>query len=241
MSSATFNTILVTGASRGIGLELVKQLLESNPHRIVYATSRSSSEDLNKLQEKLSAKRLIIEQLDVNSDESIDKLVQKLKDQHVKIDVLVNNAGTAGSGVESINEATRESLSALLETNTFSPLIVAQKFYKNNLINQNGLVANISSILGSISNVSSYSAPYGSYGISKSALNMVTKLQSVSFAEGKVRSLSIHPGWLQTRMGGESAPTKVDVGVAGIVKILDNFKDEQNGTYIQYDGTPLNW
>ena len=198
--SSTFNTILVTGASRGIGFELTQQLLDSNPNRIVYATSRSSSEDLVKLQEKVGAKRLIIEQLDVNNDESIDQLVQKLKDQNVKIDVLINNAGSAGNGADSVLTATRESVSALLQTNTLSPLIVAQKFYNNHLINENGLVANISSILGSISNVSSHSAPYGSYGISKSALNMVTKLQSVSFTEGKVRSLSIHPGWLKTRM-----------------------------------------
>ena len=72
---SAINTILITGASRGIGLELVKQLLTSNPERVVYATIRTESEELLALQKQFSAKHLNIEPLEVTNDESIKKLV----------------------------------------------------------------------------------------------------------------------------------------------------------------------
>src|SRR3989338_154182 len=92
---SAINTILITGASRGIGLELVKQLLTSNPERVVYATIRTESEELLALQKQFSAKHLNIEPLEVTNDESIKKLVEKLKKDNAKLDLLVNNAAVA--------------------------------------------------------------------------------------------------------------------------------------------------
>ncbi|EFC46495.1 predicted protein [Naegleria gruberi] len=236
--SSVFNTFFIVGASRGIGLELVKQLLQSNPNRIVHATTRSHSDSLAQLQQEVTTQRLIIhENLDVNNDESTEALVQKLLNQNVKIDVLINNAGIIGK--DSIGSVSRQELSNMLQTNTFSPIIVSQKFYNNQLINQNGLIVNISSIIGSIELGIGHVFNSASYAISKAALNMVSKLQSLAFAEGKVNAISLHPGWLQTQLGGQNAPLSVDVGVSGIVKVIDNFNQEQNGTFLQYDGTPV--
>ncbi|KAL9658392.1 hypothetical protein ABK040_015712 [Willaertia magna] len=233
---STFKTFLITGTSRGIGLELTKQLLSESEDRIVYATARNPSK-ATKLQElkKQFGDRLHIEELDVESEDSIKNIVQKLN--HIKIDVLVNNAGAAN--IEKITESTKQSLNNLFGLNVVGPVLVAQQFYNANLISKGGLVINVSSSLGSISLQNDYTTIYASYNISKAALNMASKLQSITFKD--VNVLAVNPGWLKTDLGGEKAPLEVDVGVAGIVKIINTFKPEQNGKFLSFDGEELNW
>ncbi|KAL9644423.1 hypothetical protein ABK040_013651 [Willaertia magna] len=233
---SAFKTFLITGSSRGIGLELTKQLLTKSEDRIVYATARNPSK-APKLQElkKQFGDRLHIEELDVESEESIKNIVQKLN--QVKIDVLVNNAGAAN--FDKITESTKQTLNNLFGLNVVGPILIAQHFYNANLINKGGLVINVSSSLGSISLQEEYTTVYASYNISKAALNMASKLQSLTFRDVSV--LAVNPGWLKTDMGGANAALEVDVGVAGIVKIIDSFKPEQNGKYISYDGAELSW
>ncbi|KAL9654763.1 hypothetical protein ABK040_008557 [Willaertia magna] len=234
---STFKTFLITGTSRGIGLELTRQLLSESEDRIVYATARNPS-TATKLQElkKQFGDRLHIEELDVESEESIKNIVQKLNNNNVKIDVLVNNAGVGSS--DKITESTKQTLNNVFNINVVGPVLVAQHFYNANLINKGGLIINISSPLVSISFQNEQMA-YGSYNISKAALNMASKLQSITFKDVSV--VPVNPGWLKTDMGGENAPLEVGVGVAGIVKIINNFKPEQNGKFLSFDGGELNW
>ena len=238
MSATSFKT-LVTGTSRGIGLETVKQLLR-DPKRMVYATARNPSHasELIQLQSQFR-ERLFIEKLDVTSEESIKNLVDKLK--HVKFDLLVNNAGIIEKN-DPITSTTKESLLKAFETNALAPLFVSQHFYNQNLLNKGALIVNISSILGSIDFVNEEIVKFNyssSYLISKAALNMISKIQSVALKD--VHTISVHPGWLKTDLGGEGAPLDVGVGVSGIVKVIDTFKPEQNGAFLQFDGERLNW
>ena len=177
MSATLFETAVVTGSSRGIGLETVKQLL-TNPKRIVYATARnpSQSSDLIQLQKQFQG-RLFLEKLDVDSEESIENLVNKL--QHVKFDVIVNNAGIAERN-DFISSTTKETILKVFETKALAPLFVTQRFHNQNLLNKGALIVNVSSIAGSFDFINEGTVSYTSYSISKVALNMITKIQSVA-------------------------------------------------------------
>ena len=125
----------------------------------------------------------------------------------------------------------------VFETN--APLLITQHFYNQGLFNKGALIVNISSTLGSFDFISEKYVQYTSYSISKAALNMISKIQSVALKD--VHTINVNPGWLKTDMGGEIASLDVGVGVSGIIKVIDSFKPEQNGTFIQFDGEKLKW
>ncbi|KAG2392035.1 hypothetical protein C9374_013520 [Naegleria lovaniensis] len=245
MSSSPSNnllqSVLVTGASRGIGLEFVKQLLNNKSStQLVYATCRdpSQAKQLNELQQQ-HKDRLVIDQLDITSDDSINALVSRISNKSLKFTLLFNNAGITIQVGDSISESTRDNMVKIFETNTVGPVLLSQKVYNNHLLEKGALIVNISSILGSIELATQpYYPNYTGYTISKAALNMVTRLQSTAWKD--VYALSIHPGWLKTDMGGEEAPESVSNGVSGIINVIEKFNPEtQNGAFIQYNGQPL--
>ncbi|KAG2379604.1 hypothetical protein C9374_006721 [Naegleria lovaniensis] len=239
-TSYLLQSILVTGASRGIGLEFVKQLLQKTSCHTVCATCRNPSKaaELNELKQQF-ADRLMIETLDITADDSITRFVSLMSNKGIKFTLLFNNAGIMNWS-DSMNETTRQEMLKTFETNTIGPVLVSQKIYNHQLLEKGALIANLSSILGSIELVQPYQANFTSYVVSKAALNMVSRLQSTAWKD--VYTISFHPGWLQTEMGGSGADLPVAVGVSGMIKVIEQFDPEtQNGQFIQYDGKQLAW
>lgn len=260
-------TYLVTGASSGIGLNLVRQLSARDDTKI-YATcrkrtsSQTGDDALSELMNVGSSNITILEDIDVASDNVGSNLVKALTDEGVKeIDVVIHNAGSLAGG--SINTRTNEENSMehqkfenvtmdrmrmAFEVNTLGPLRVQQAISSSSsspplMKSPGGKVAIISTGLASIDDNTS-SGMY-SYRVSKAGVNMVTKCMSVDFKEKDIAVMAIAPGFVATEFGpGKETMEKwgampVDMSVRGIMKLIDSMSMENTGKFygVQKDDT----
>ena len=231
----TNRTILITGANRGIGLELTQQFAEDGWQ--VLACCRNPA-DAGQLQ-ALAKRDLDIEvhALDVTNYEQMASLADQLGDK--PIDILLSNAGVygpKGAGFGGIDPAEWRHV---LEVNTIAPLMLVQAFVKQVAASQQKLVAVISSKVGSIADNSSGGSYM--YRSSKTAVNQVVKSLSIDLADRGINVISLHPGWVQTDMGGPNAEISTDASVSGLKNILQSAGPAQSGQFIEYDGSSIPW
>ena len=226
-------TALVTGANKGIGFETVRQLLLKKFKVIL--TSRNSERGLMAI-DKLDefAENLIYVQLDVGNEESIINAAKDIQSKKIKLDVIVNNAGVL-LDTKSINEVSSQKILTTFRINTLGPILVIQNFLP--LMNENGRIINVSSGLGSFSEMSAY-AP--TYSISKSALNAVTKQFSFSLADKNISVNSVSPGWVKTDMGGENALRTIEKGAETIVWLANEASQDLTGRFFR-DKKEIDW
>lgn len=222
-------TVLVTGANRGIGLELARQLTGQG-HRVI-GTARKPAE-ATALKE-LGAE---VMQLDVTDSSSVAALAAGLDGQPV--DLLINNAGTGGQPPGSLQETDFERVKLTFDVNSIGPMRVTQALLPNLLAGEGKKIIHISSIMGSIA---SNSGSYYGYRASKAALNMLNSSLALELEDKGVTSVVLHPGWVQTRMGGPNAQISVDVSVAGMLKVIAGLGLEQSGHFYDYQGNELPW
>ena len=200
-------TVVVTGANRGIGLEISRQLLKRGAQVVI--TSRSL-EGAERALADLRGEQLdpAFHLLNVTEPESADSLKDFIEDRFGSLDVLINNAGVL-DGEDSGLEVPLGVLRATLETNTIAPLRMAQTLAP--LLRKSergGRIINISSGMGALSDMSS---GYAAYRISKTALNAVTGVLAAEL-KGAVSVNSMCPGWVRTDMGGPNANRNVREG-----------------------------
>lgn len=226
-------TALVTGANKGIGFEVVRQLLSINFNVILTARNREKGLMAYNLF-KNHEEKLFFVQMDVGNEDSIKKAAKEVKSKNIKIDVIVNNAGVLLDS-ESINEVSSEKILTTFRVNTLGPILVIQNFLSS--INKNGRIINVSSGLGAFSEMSSY-API--YSISKSALNAVTKQFSFSLKEKNISVNSVSPGWVKTDMGGSNATRTVEKGAETIVWLAEEASHNLTGKFFR-DKKELDW
>jgi NAD(P)-dependent dehydrogenase (short-subunit alcohol dehydrogenase family) len=226
-------TALVTGANRGIGLEVTRQLLLKK-FKVILAC-RNSEKGLIAI-EKLKdfGDKISLLQMDVEDESSIKAAAKELKSNNTTIDIIVNNAGVLLDS-ESINEVSSEKILTTLKINTLGPILVIQNFLS--IINTKGRIINVSSGLGAFSEMSSY-APV--YSISKSALNAVTKQFSFSLAHKNISVNSVSPGWVRTDMGGTNAERTVEKGAETIVWLADEAPQNFTGKFFR-DKKEIGW
>jgi NAD(P)-dependent dehydrogenase (short-subunit alcohol dehydrogenase family) len=199
-------TALVTGANRGIGLEVCRQLAMRGLR--VMLTAR----DLSKAQEAARSVQSSGEIVPVRLDVTDPASIRALAGQHV--DVLVNNAGILVDEDTGILELTAEKLRATFDTNVFAPIAVSQLVVPGMISRGYGRIVNVSSQAGQLTSMATY-AP--AYSMSKAALNAFTR-QLAAAAEGTgVLVNSACPGWVRTDMGGPGAPRSVEQGADTIV------------------------
>ncbi|KAI0063864.1 C-factor [Artomyces pyxidatus] len=231
-------TWLVTGSNRGIGLELVKQLVASS-NNIVIATCRKPG-SASALTELASAApgRLHIVALDVSDGASIKASVEPVKDvlETHGLDYLVNNAAT-NNGEDSAFTFTEEILVRTLKANVVGPALIAQAYLPYLEKGKRKVIMNLSTGLASIA--SGYKDLLASYSISKTALNMLTYKQAT--ARPDIIAFVIDPGWVKTDMGGPNAVLETKDCVAGLLKIITSATTEQSGKYYGYDGQTIPW
>lgn len=221
-------SVVVTGANRGIGLELVKQLLDSG-HR-VYATHRSEMGGLA----GLNNQNLSIHQMDVRDKEAIQVLVDSIEGE---IDLLINNAGVADGRWQSISEIDMEHALEVLEINAVAPVLVTQKF--QNKMKNGSTIVMISSLMGSISDC--MSGRSYAYRASKTALNMFSIAMKNELKNQGISILILHPGWVATDMGGPNATVSPEESVRGMIERINEHNLDLSGRYVQFDGTPIEW
>jgi len=246
------SSYLITGCARGIGLELVKQLLQQPPATVstVLATGRGSSPSAA-LAELIagSGGRAHYVPLDVTSKAGIQAAVAQSKGVlgDKGLDVLVNNAGIAPSDSK---EETFSGLKSALDTNVIAVADVTDAFLPLLRQGKEKKIVNISSPMGSL-NLASYTRkmPAASYKLSKAALNMLTvQYAQILEAEG-FTVFAQSPGWLKTDMGGAGADLDAAVGVKSILSTIYTSTKADNGAfrnihvegYQNYDGKNLPW
>jgi len=220
-------TALVTGANRGIGLELTLQLLDSGYN--VHATYRSSKGGL----EEIKNSALNIHQMDVRSKEEITAVIKSIG----SLDLLINNAGIGDGRWQSISEIDMEHALEVLNVNAVSPVLVTQQVLP--ILSDRSTIVMISSLMGSISDC--ISGRSYAYRASKTALNMFSMAMKNELDGMGSSLLIIHPGWVETDMGGPNAPLSVDESVRGIMQRITEQNMSMSGRFVQFDGTPIEW
>ncbi|RPD53683.1 NAD-P-binding protein [Lentinus tigrinus ALCF2SS1-6] len=230
---------LVTGSNRGIGLELVKQLV-SSPSNFVIAACRNPSKasELQRLVDSAEGTLRLVA-LDVSDMESISKAAQEVSGivGDKGVDYLVNNAGVNPGGRDTAFSMDVNILEEVFVTNVVGPAYIAQAF--SGLVEKSAkkTIVNVSSTLGSMG--ADYGTQCTSYSLTKAALNMLTYKEAKEKPE--ITAISMCPGWLQTDMGGEGATHPVSVGVAGIVKTVLSLKPEDSGQFFNFKGEKVPW
>jgi NAD(P)-dependent dehydrogenase (short-subunit alcohol dehydrogenase family) len=219
--------VLIVGASRGIGLEFVRQYRAAGA--TVVATARSD-EGLAALRE-LGATAL---KLDVTDTASASGLAWQI-DGH-QFDEVIIVAGVYGPRSSGLQTPTVDDFDAVMHTNVLGPMRVLPQL--PDYLAPGARLAIISSKMGSIG-LRGATAGW-LYRASKAAVNSVLKDASLVLA-GKASCISFHPGWVRTEMGGEDADIDVTTSVAGMRTVLATLKPEHNGSFFNYDGQPLAW
>ena len=216
-------TVLITGANRGIGLEFARQY--SADGWDVVATVRESSPDLDSLGVRA-------EQLDMGDLAAVAGFGERLD----SLDLLIANAGTYGPKSPESGKDGEEWLSTFA-VNTVAPYLLARSVL--GLVTRSGgkLVA-ITSKMGSIDD--NGSGGYVAYRSSKTALNSAWRSLAID-NRGKVICAVLHPGWVQTRMGGSSAPLEPESSVQHMREVIAGLRAEDSGSFFNYDGTPIPW
>lgn len=228
-------TWVVTGASRGIGLEFITQLLATTSDSIVAVCRKPSN--AQSLQTLLAANgsRLRLVEADVSNDEEVGRLAQFFQNQPV--DFLINNAGIYNDDQEDLEELDLKFVIETFDVNVLGPMRMVRALYSSLKRAERPLIANISSMMGSISDNRS-GGSYG-YRMSKAALNMFTKNLAVEMSQALV--LSLHPGWVQTDMGGRGAPVQPKDSVQGLLKVIRGATVSMTGGFFDYKGDRVAW
>ncbi len=224
-------SILITGANRGLGLEMTKQYLQDGCQVIACCRSPSKASELIDLENKAKGQLRILE-LDVNDANAISSLPSRLQNQ--SIDILINNAGILKTLSKNLDDISSEAWLESFRVNTIAPALIAKSLSGLIAAGQQKIIVNLSSHLGSISLASD--PTYLLYGSSKAALNYVTKSLAVELKSSGIMVISIHPGWVKTDMGGDNAQLMPAESVAGIRKVLKNLTLKQSGAFYDYSG-----
>jgi NAD(P)-dependent dehydrogenase (short-subunit alcohol dehydrogenase family) len=218
--------IVITGASRGIGAEFTRVLLGQGHE--VHAVSRNPE----RLADMKMNENLHVHPIDLENVAGPEHLCRALEARPV--DLLINNAGTFAKGDE-LKNLKMDDVRLSFEVNTLIPMRVCQALLP--MLTKGAKVVHITSLMGSIGD----NASGGSYAyrISKAALNMFNKCFAIERED--LISVVLHPGWVQTAMGGRSAPTTAQESVAGMLKVISGLRPVQTGKFFDYEGEELPW
>lgn len=239
-ASNTARRVLVTGASRGLGLAFVGALL-TRGDQVVAACRRPAEAAALQALASNAPERLTIHALDHTDAASRQALVAAVSSRWGGLDVLINNAGMLPTGDRQpqFGALNAESFREAFETNALGPMLMAEAFAPLLAQGRTSVVAFLSSKLGSISHTGGLYTP--AYSVSKAALNMAIAQIAGALGERGIRSVSLHPGWVRTDMGGAAAPLLAPEAVAGMLQVIDQLPDDARGLFLDYQGHALPW
>ncbi len=226
-------TALVTGANRGIGFEVCRELGRLG-HRVVLTARDSERGENSAARLKTDGIDVRFEVLDVAVDDSVDACAVRLRSAGLAVDILVNNAAIYPE--ETFLPSPKHSLRDTMETNFFGAARTCRAFLPGMIERGWGRVVNVSSGCGSFA---SGLRCHAAYSISKAALNALT-VKLASEIEGDVKINAANPGWVQTRMGGARAPKSVEQGADTIVWLATLPKGGPNGGFFS-ERKPVPW
>ncbi|HEY0481480.1 MAG TPA: SDR family oxidoreductase [Kofleriaceae bacterium] len=222
--------VIVTGANRGIGLELVRQLLARGDS--VHAACRRPDEA-----GELRATGAQLHAVDVADGASVAAFAHALADR--PIDLVINNAGVYGAPKQRLQDFDYEAATRTFEINALGALRVSQAFVPHLRRGTGKKLAHISSMLGSISSIT---APDNlAYRVSKAALNMISRSIALELHDDRIISIVVHPGWVRTAMGGPNAPTTPGEAARAILAQIDGAGLADSGEFVDWQGARCSW
>jgi NAD(P)-dependent dehydrogenase (short-subunit alcohol dehydrogenase family) len=233
--SALPRRCLVTGANRGLGLEFVRQLLARGDRVIATSRHPGRAHALNQLAGE-NPGRLHVLPLDVAEPKTHAELAREIPLVTDGIDLLINNAGVLHSG-ERFGHVAPAQLDDSLRTNAAGPFLLTQALAPH--LAEAAKVANLSSMLGSIASVDGFHTP--TYAISKAAQNMATVLLAQALRERGITVIALHPGWVQTDMGGKGAQVTPADSASGLLGVIESVGLADSGRFIDWQGNALPW
>ena len=221
--------VLITGANRGIGLEMARQMSQRGDRVVATARDPEAATDLGALNVRL-------ERLDVTSTDQVRRLAAELEPD--SLDVLVNNAGIGVRGGP-LGELDFEKMLRFFDTNAVGAMRVAEALLPHLRRGSTRKIFNMTSLMGSIGDNSS-GGSYA-YRASKAGLNMLNRSLAIDLAEDGFTCAVLHPGWVQTDMGGSAAPTPVHESVGGLIRLIDELGQQDSGGFFDFAGQQLPW
>ncbi|XP_028595296.2 C-signal-like [Podarcis muralis] len=259
MEDFRIRSILLTGSDRGIGLGLVEQFLQlPYPPQLIFATCRHPDGPEGQVLKELARRysnvsTLVLLQLDVTDPHSIKEATKKVEERVAGcgLNLLINNAAMACE--TTLSSENTQNMMFLYATNTIGPMLVCQAFLPllkmaaqqsrhSGMRCSKAAVVNMSSSYGSISLVDGWEWRQDvSYRCSKAALNMLTRCQSLGYGPYGILCVSIHPGGVKTHLGVEQGVLSVASSTRGIIQVLSRLSDQDNGTFLDWEGQTVPW
>lgn len=228
--------VLVSGANRGIGFEIARQLGQFGLTVLLGARDTVRGEEAaGKLRDEGLSVHPV--QLDVSSDESVRRLRELVEREYGRLDVLVNNAGVIGKRSMSSPEADLDSVRRLLETNLFGAWRLTQAFVPLMHRNGYGRIVNLSSGMGQLAGMGGGAS---AYRVSKTSLNALTCMLAADLREANILVNSVCPGWVRTDMGGPNAARSVEQGAETPVWLATLPDGGPSGGFFR-DRQPIPW
>ena len=235
---------LVTGASRGLGLEFSRQLAARGVRVFAAARNPEASQLLAALADE-RPDHVYPVKMDVTSAADCERVLAQVSARTEALEYLINNAGINSralppdQGNVSFGELEPQGMLRQIEVNAIAPVMVTQRFVGLLARGAHSRVAHISSWFGSISEtIRGFN--YG-YAASKACLNMLGRALAFDLEIYKIRSALFNPGWVRTDMGGPNAKVDPSEAVAGILRVLDELAPDDIGGFFDHDGTPHAW
>lgn len=236
MKEFTDRVALVTGANRGIGLEVVRQLARLGFTAILGARDARKGEEAARSLPQGGLKVVPV-QLDVTEQQSIDAAKRLVEERFGKLDVLVNNAAILYDEWQRAENANLGTVREAFETNTLGPWRMCQAFIPLLRQSRHARIVNVSSESGSLTFMGGGTP---AYSVSKAALNVLTRKLADELRASGVLVNSVCPGWVATAMGGPNAPRTVEEGAASVIWAATLPDDGPTGGFFR-DGEPLAW
>ena len=229
--------ILITGANRGIGLELLRQYASNGDRVFAGCRSPEKAADLKEIITQHPGQVTILP-LDVTNAQSITQSAAEVAAQVEALDILINNAAIH-SGDEHLSEVKAKTLLKVLHVNAVGAVLVAQAFIKLLKKGNDPKLINVSSEAGSIERMDHFRG-YNYYG-SKTAMNMYTRSLAWDPETVGVTVIAIHPGWVRTDMGGPDAHLSTEQSAEGLIKVTTDLTPSDNGKFFTWEGNEYPW
>ena len=229
-------TILVTGASRGLGLEFTRQYLAEGHAVIAAARNPGTAHSLQQLERDFRG-RLSLAEVDVADSTSVRRAAARLPGS--TIDILINCAGVFGREGQVIGSIDYDEWMRVLEVNVLGPLRVCEAFLERVAQSDRRLIVTITSGMGSLAD--NASGGYIAYRTSKAAVNMAMRTAAIDLRPRGITCVVLNPGWVKTDMGGPNAKLSPEQSVSAMRRVISKLGPTDSGRFYNYDGREFPW